>query len=358
MKRRVAVWGTGNVGRPAVRAVLAHRDLELVAVIVANPDKVGVDAGTICGIDPIGLLATDDWQAVLQNMNLDALVYTVNADDRPEASYGEVLTALAAGVNVVSTSLYPLLYPEVGAPEAVEITDATCQQGQVSVFNSGIDPGWAVDVLPIVLSGFCADIEEIRVQEIFNYSLYDQPDVVRNIIGFGLSMEHTPRMLEPEALKTVWGPMVAMIARALDCELDSIETFVERRPLEQDISVDGMGDFAAGSQGAFRFEVRGMVNGNARIVAEHITRISDDCAPEWAYPPEGQGCHAVVITGKPNLKVALHGADAVEPGPAGGGNSSAAARIVNAIPAVCDAEPGIVSALDLPPIYGGRQLRE
>ena len=56
---RVVVWGTGNVGRPAIRAVAAHRDLDLAGVIVANPDKVGVDAGALAGLEPLGVAATD-----------------------------------------------------------------------------------------------------------------------------------------------------------------------------------------------------------------------------------------------------------------------------------------------------------
>ena len=91
----------------------------------------------------------------------------------------------------------------------------------------------------------------------------------------------------------------------------------------------------------------GVQNGAARIVMEHITRIDDDCASDWPYPPEGRGCHQVLMRGNPDLTVSVHGHDAVEPGPAGGGNATAANRIVHAIPAVCAAAPGIVSALDL-----------
>ncbi|MBP6724047.1 MAG: Gfo/Idh/MocA family oxidoreductase, partial [Halioglobus sp.] len=78
MKKRVVVWGTGNVGRPAIRAVLAHRDLELVGVIVSDPAKVGRDAGEIAGVASAsaGVAATADWQGLLQQLKPDALVYT------------------------------------------------------------------------------------------------------------------------------------------------------------------------------------------------------------------------------------------------------------------------------------------
>jgi hypothetical protein len=272
----------------------------------------------------------------------------------------DLLSCLGAGVNVVSPAFYPLLYPQSKSAikEAVDATQGVCEQGNSSVFVSGVDPGWAMDILPIMLSGAVSDIQEIRMQEIFNYALYDAPDVVREVIGFGQPMENKPQMLEDSALKTVWSPMVEMVAAALDYELDSIEAVVEKRALENDVHVPTMGEFKKGTQGAFRFEVRGIKNGHAGIVLEHITRIDHSCAPDWPLPTEGEGCHQVVIKGNPELVVSLHGHDPVEPGPAGGGHCTAANRLVNAIPAVCAAPSGIVSALDLPPIHGGMQMRK
>lgn len=355
--KKVAVWGTGNVGRPAIRAVAAHQGLELAAVIVSNPDKVGKDAGAIAGIQDLGVAATDDWQAVIKQ-GIDAVVYAANSDIRGEEAFMEVITVLSAGINVVSAGLYPLLYPKVGMKEAVDPVQAVCQQSGASVFISGIDPGWAMDLLPILISGLSADIEEIRCQEIFNYATYHQPQVIREIVGFGTPMDETPPMHDDHHLKIVWEPMVTMVANALGVELDSVETNVEKRALEKTIEVDGMGTFEKGTQGAFRFEVRGIVNGQARFVVEHVTRIDDDCAPDWPYPAEGQGCHKVIVKGSPELHVTAHGHDPIEPGPAGGGNGSAAVRIVNAIPYVCEADAGILSALDLPlMIHGGPQLR-
>lgn len=93
-----------------------------------------------------------------------------------------------------------------------------------------------------------------------------------------------------------------------------------------------MGTFEAGTQGAFRFEVQGIVDGHPRLVVEHVTRIDDDCAPEWPTSTAPGGIHRVRISGHPNLDVTIHGTEPGEPGAAGGGNATAANRIVNAIP--------------------------
>ncbi len=357
MTKRVVVWGTGNVGRPAIRAVVAHQDLELVGVVVANPAKVDRDAGELAGIAATGVRATNDGMELLSRGGIDAVVYAATADIRPQEAYGELLACLESGANVVSTAFYPLLHPACTPPELKPLVDTACEKGKSSVFVSGIDPGWALDILPILLSGVVADIREVRCQEIFNYAVYDQPDVVRNVIGFGTSMDELPLMLHEFSLKMVWEPMVRLLGDGLGCPVDRVETAVERRPLARTIEVPGMGRFDAGTQGAFRFEVRGICNEKAHFVVEHITRVDDECAPDWAYPPEGQGCHRVLVKGSPDLAVSIHAEDGHEPGPAGGGNATAANRIVNAIVAVCDAKPGIVTALDLPPITGARQLR-
>jgi hypothetical protein len=170
-------------------------------------------------------------------------------------------------------------------------------------------------------------------------------------------MDTMPMMLLDVALEMVWAPMVRILADALGVKLEAIRTHVERRALDRTVDVPGMGTFEKGTQGAFRFEVQGIVDGRALFVVEHVTRIDDECAPEWPSSTEPGGIHRVRITGHPNLDVTIHGTESGEPGAAGGGNATAANRIVNAIPAVCSAPAGPVSALDLPPITGAAQLR-
>ncbi len=355
MQKKVIVWGTGNVGRPAIRAVLSHADLCLHSVIVSNPDKSGRDAGELAGVEPCGVAAVSDWRAALQS-GADALVYSATADTRMEQAIGELIACLDAGINVVAPGFYLYLDPHSSPEEALAPVQAACERSGASLFVSGIDPGWVMDMLPAVLSGASANISEIRTREIFNYALYDQPQVVREVIGFGSSMDELPMMLHDFAIDMVWSPMVKILGRALGKPVQRCEISVERRPLEKTIDVPGMGTFEQGTQGAFRFELRGYHGDQALYVLEHITRIDDDCAPDWPYPPGGGGCHQVLISGSPALEVTVHGHDPVEPGLAGGGNSSAAAWLVNAIPAVCDATPGVVTVLDLPRITGAAQL--
>ena len=356
MSYKVAVWGTGNVGRPAIRAVHGHAQLELCHVIVSNPAKVGKDAGTLAGVAEIGVQASDDWQAVL-SQGVDAVVYAATSDIRPEEAMQDVLACLRAGANVVSPGFYSYLYPKDAPAEVLAPVEAACKEGNSSLMVSGIDPGWAMDILPILASGVIAEIEEIRCQEIFNYALYDAPHVVREVIGFGQPMDELPMMLHDFSLEMVWAPMVKILGDALDAPVDKVTTHVERLPLEETIQVEGMGQFDKGTMGAFRFEVIGHSNGKPYFVVEHITRIHDDCAPDWPLPPEGSGCHQVKITGSPNFTISVHGEDPVEPGPAGGGNGSAANRLVNALPEVCKAKQGVLSILDIPPVNGGAQLR-
>ena len=180
--------------------------------------------------------------------------------------------------------------------------------------------------------------------------------MVRDVIGLGGPMDRLPQMLQTESLMMVWAPMVRVLGDILGVEIDEITTSVERRPLERTIEVDGMGTFEEGTLGAFRFEVTGIVEGHPLLVVEHVTRIDDDVAPDWPQPVFPGGEHRVTIEGHPHLVVSVHGTEPGEPGAAGGGNATAANRIVNAIPAVVAAAPGAVSPLDLPPITGAAQL--
>lgn len=327
----------------------AHPDLELTALIVADPAKVGHDAGALAGIAAVGVCATDDPSAVLGAV--DAVVYAATADTRPAEALDDLEACLRSGASVVSTSFYALAHPPSVPNDLATRVIAACAEGDSSVFVSGIDPGWVTDVLPAVLNGVSAGATELRCQELFNYATYDQPEVVRSVIGFGGPMDELPMMLHEFALKMVWEPAVRNLGDLLGLTIHDVTTHVERRPLERDIEVPCMGMFASGTQGAFRFEVRARTaEGEPTLVIEHVTRIDDTCALDWPSSASPGGEHRVCVSGHPNLMVTVHGHQPGEPDGAGGGNAVAANRLVNALPAVCAAPSGILGPCDLPPL--------
>jgi hypothetical protein len=353
MPYKTIIWGTGNVGRPALRAVLANPELELVGVIVSNPAKEGLDAGELCGRVATGILASRNVDEVLGS-GADAVAYCASGDFRPEEALDDIEKALRAGANVVSTSVYPLYDPTSAPEELRRRMEDACRAGNSSCFVSGIDPGFINDVVPLMLSGLCAEIDEIRAFEWFDYSYYDAEDAVRNLVGFGQPMDQMPLMISPGVPTMVWGGVLRLLARGLGVELDEIRERVERRALPNTVT-NRLGVFEQGTLGAFRFELQGIVGGKPTLVVEHVTRIGNDVAEDWPRP-EGSGAHGVKILGSPNLELRIEAED--EPGDrASGGNATAAARVVNAIPAVCRAAPGLLDALSVPLQVGRGLLR-
>ncbi|MFF5932283.1 dihydrodipicolinate reductase [Streptomyces sp. NPDC012508] len=341
------VWGTGNVGRAAVRAVDAHPALALTAVLVHDPGKVGRDAGALAGLDrSLGVAATDDMDAVLA-ARPRAVVYAASGDIRPDEALADVVRAVRGGAVVVTPALYPLYDHRGAPPEFRDPVLAAVAEGGGSLFVSGVDPGWGNDVLPLLISGLGSTVDVVRCQEIFDYSTYEQEDSVRHLIGMGYPMEYEPLMLAPSIPTMVWGGQIRLMARALGVELDEIRETMARRPLDATVTTRTMGVFEAGTQGAVRFEVQGIVGGEPRIVIEHVTRIHPSCAPDWPTPPDGAGAHRVVIEGRPRIEVTVEATDEGENRSAGG-NATAVGRLVNAVDWLVDAKPGLYDALDVP----------
>jgi hypothetical protein len=346
MPLRVVQWGTGNVGRFAIRSIVEHPDLELVGLCVHTEAKVGKDAGAIAGIGRTGVYATTDVDAVLA-LDADCVVYTATADLRPFEAVDDLCRILAAGKNVVSSSVVALVHPRSFVPEQRAKLETAAQRGGASLFTSGIDPGFANDVLPLVLSGVAGRWREIRVLEIINYATYDQPEVLFETMGFGKPLDHVPLLLLPGSLSFAWGGTVHLLAEGLGLELEEVREVHERRPATRPIRI-GAHTVEPGTMGALRFEVQGIVRGRPVVVVEHVTRLDDALAPEW---PRGNGSYRVCITGYPTIRCELEFED--ERGDhAVGGVILTATRIVNAIPAVCAAPPGLLSALDLPLVTG------
>lgn len=346
MPHRVIQWSTGNVGSYALRAIVGHPELELVGLWVHGEKKAGLDAGELCGLPPTGVIATRDADALLE-MDADCVVYTATADLRLREALDDIVRILRAGKNVVSSSAVGLVHPAHLGPDIQRELEDACREGGVSFWTSGIDPGFANDVLPLTLTGLSERWTQVRIREIVNYATYDQPEVVLGTMGFGKPMDDLPILLIPGALTVAWGGTIRLLAEGLGVELDEIVQHYECLPAPRDLSTP-MGTIAEGTRAALRFEVAGMIDGEPRLVVEHVTRMHDELAPDW---PRSEGGYEIIIEGVPRMVCRLdmedeHGDHAV------GGVVLTATRIVNAIPEVVAAEPRPLSALDLPLITG------
>ncbi|BBY34441.1 diacylglycerol kinase [Mycolicibacter minnesotensis] len=354
MAIRVAQIGTGNVGVHALKALITNPEYELTGVWVSSDAKAGKDAAELAGLDapatPTGVTATTDLQQVLDTKP-DCVVYTALADNRLVEALEDFKRILGAGINVVGSSAVFLQYPwnVIPAEMLTPIEDAA-KAGNASLFINGIDPGFANDLLPLALAGTCQSIQQIRCMEIVDYATYDSAAVMFDVMGFGRPMDETPMLLQPGVLSLAWGSVVRQLAAGLGLELDSVEQSHIRVPAPEDFSISS-GAIAEGTAAALRFEVRGMVDGKAAVVLEHVTRLREDLCPEWPQPAQPGGSYRVEVTGEPSYAL-----DLCLSSPNGDHNHAGlvatAMRVVNAIPAVVAAGAGIRTTLDLPLVTG------
>lgn len=347
MSVRVVQWGTGNVGRHALAGIIAAPDLDLVGVHVSGPDKAGKDAAALAGLDtPTGVTATADVAEILA-LRPDCVVYCAMTDNRLLEAVEDLRTLLAAGVNVVACAPVFFQYPyDVLPDDLLQPVLRAAADGGASLWVNGIDPGFANDLLPLALAGTCLRIDQLRCLEIVDYASYDNRAVMVDIMGFGKPMDETPMLLQPGVLSLAWGSVVRQLAAGIGVRLDAVTETYERVPAPESFDI-ATGHIAEGTAAALRFEVRGMVGDRAVTVLEHITRLRPDLCPDWPQPPHPQGCYRVELTGDPSYVL-----DLVTSSPRGDHNFATllatAMRIVNAVPAVVAAPPGVLTALDLP----------
>lgn len=346
MAIRVIQWATGTVGVHAPAAIAAHPDLELVGLWVHSDAKAGLDAGVLCGGPPLGVIATQDADALL-DLGADVVCYTASSDVRPDGVIDDLCRILASGANVVSTSFVPLLHPAHAGPGVLDRLEAACQEGGTSFYTSGIDPGFGNAGVTIGALALCRDVRTVRMMEIVNYATWDNAFTMFEIMGFGKADPSESLLLSPGSTALAWGPVVHLVADAIGLTLDEVVERHEVLLADEDIEI-ASGTVAAGTISGMRFEIIGMVDGVERITVEHVTRLRDGDAPEW---PQGEG-YRILVEGEPHVKLELSvSSDLGDHNHAG--CLATAMHVINAIPQVVAATPGVTTFLDLP-VYSAR----
>ena len=347
--RRVVQYSTGNVGQHSLRAIIGRPDLELVGVHAADPAKIGRDAAELCGLtESTGIVATDDVDALIA-LKPDCVVYTALGETRPMEALSDMSKLLAAGINVVGTSMVWLVTPRQADDWLRVPLEEACTAGNSSLYVNGIDPGFSGDTAVHAALSLVTRATSITVQEIFDYGNYDDYEYTGTAMGFGNTADaERPLAFQPGVIATIFGGLVRNLAAHLDVELDDIRERYEPWYSDQRIECR-MTTVEPGQLAAVRFAVEGVRGGDTVITVEHVNRLTSKAAPDWEFPPDGQsGVHKVVVEGEPRIEMTTslsHPAlDVTE-----AGCLSTAARAVNAIDWVCRAPAGLVALEDIPP---------
>jgi 4-hydroxy-tetrahydrodipicolinate reductase len=357
MSKRIVVWGTGFVGKLVIAEIVKHPLFELVGVGVSNPAKVGRDVGDICGLpEPVGITATDDVDALIA-LKPDALVHYGPTAAHAEDNIALMTRFLRAGIDVCSTAMTPWVWPtmHLNPPSWIQPITEACELGESSCFTTGIDPGFANDLLPMTLMGVCSEVRKVKASELLDYTNYTGD--YENEMGIGREPEFQPVLQTPDVLIFAWGATVPMIAHAAGIMLDEITTTWDKwvTPTERKTA---KGVIKPGQVAAVRFTINGIYQGKTRIQLEHVNRIGHDAAPEW---PKGNqdDVYRVDIDGTPSIfqETAFRFTDGSGRDAAAAGCLATGMRALNAVSAVNDLSPGWVTALDLPLIAGAGTIR-
>jgi hypothetical protein len=335
---RVVQWATGNIGSRALREVIRHPRLELAGVLVFDPAKVGLDAGELCGEDAVGILATDDRNA-MRTVDADCVLYMPRTFD-----LDDVVALLESGKNIVTTrgELFGGGH-RLGDEARQRILDA-CTRGDTSIYATGSSPGFITDALPFALLSLQRHVDLIEIEEFANMSRRDSPHMIFEQMGFGRPMDSYDSR-RSAYLQGEFSPALAALAEAADRPVDEWTSTGEVAAARENTTLLA-GDLEAGTIGAQRTTIVGRNRGSDIVRFSANWYCTPDVEPAWDLRPTG-------------WRVRVHGDapfDVELPFPVPldelGSFTPAytANRPVNAIPYVCAAPAGIVATTDLPPI--------
>ena len=333
---RVIQWATGTVGSAALKYFIENPVIDLVGVLVTNPEKVGKDAGDLVGLPKTGVLATDSAEAILA-MDADCVLFAPSMMTPP---IDMVCQLLASGKNVVSPA-GPFLHNK-WIPEEAARVEAACKAGGTSFHGCGIHPGFSGDILPITLLRLMSRVDCVEVTEIIDK--VRNPMIYTEIMGFGMDPAEllaNPKR-SPETYKFFYSSM-AMIAEALGKEIDEVTVKFEVSTALKDIKHE-YGEVKKGTVGGQHYEWTAWCEGAPLVVYHFYWQLGEDLDPLWE---QGEAMYRVRIHGDPPLECQLMGqkdADGRHPFLGLPWTGLVGCTVV---PQVCDAAPGVVTHFDL-----------
>ena len=323
----VLLYGLGAIGRRIAKAVLEKKGLRVVGAVDISKEIVGKDLGEILESNKrVGVTVTDDVDALLSKIKANIAIIATTSYLKDV--YPQIEKCVKAGINVISTC-EELSYPYYKYPQLSNEIDELAKKYGVTVLGTGINPGFLMDTLPIVLTGPCKEVESIKVTRMMDSSKRRIP--YQKKIGTGLSPEEFRKMIDEKKITGHVGLVesIAMIAEALGWKLDEIREFPPEPVIAEKEIVTSYTTVKPGFVAGLKSIAHGIKNGKAVIILEFISH----AAVEEEYD-------AVSIEGTPKIYEKI----------AGGvhGDIGTVAMIINMIPKVLNAKPGLVTMKDLP----------
>jgi hypothetical protein len=358
MASKIIQWAVGSIGKEAIRQIVEQPDFELVGGLVYSEEKDGSDLGELAGLDPIGVKATRDRDAILA---LDADLVLRMPMIGPRGGEGgslmeqndqDVEDLLRSGKNVISICGY--IYPASrGAQAAQRFVDAGVAGG-ATLFGTGINPGYMMDRLGPVASSMAERIDSVFLTEWWDTNTYPAIDVLRNLIAMGQPEGWiTSESPTGEVIGQFFYESIALVAESLGGKVERFERSLEVGIAERDLVLEATGlEIRKGTIGAVAWTWSAIVD-DKPFVSIQDRWIGDHTIPGWG--PKRHDHWELEITGQPDIKLTVdlshpaHENVVVDPL-----MRTTAAIVLNAAQPVIDAEPGLLTYATFAP-YAARR---
>jgi len=328
---KVAIWGFGAMGRGIAEMILKKKGIEIIGVCDINPAIVGKDIHEVLGIERKGaeVFIKDDIKDIVKNGNCDiALLAT---DSFTKNAFEKIKYCLEQKVNVISTA-EEFAYPKQQSPELTKQLDEVAKANGVTALGTGINPGFVLDYLILALTGTCETVDYIKAARVNDLSPFGH--AVMEEQGVGITPEEFERRMADDSLAGHVGfpESIAMVAEGLGVKLEKVEQ--TKDPIISNVARETKyAKVDPGNLAGIRQQGFGYVDGKVYIEMDH---------PQQVLPHlENQGTGDYIwIKGTPDI--------AMEIKPEIPGGIGTISMVVNMIPQTINADPGVVTMLDLP----------
>lgn len=322
---RVIHCGLGPIGLEAARLVLSKPSMKIVGAVDIAKEKVGKDLATLLGLSqPLGIAVTDKMEELFLKSPADIVIHTTTSFTK--IIYSQLEQIIEAKMNIVSSS-EELLFPALQAPELAHKLDVLAKQNGVTILGTGVNPGFVMDTLPVCLTGVCTKVSRIEARRVVDASTRRGP--LQRKIGAGLTEEEFRTKVAAKKLGHV-GLLesVALIAAGMNWKLDDIRETIDPMPAQQEYKTDYV-TVAPGRVAGIKQIAHGIENGASLITLDLRMYIGAENPHDY-----------VKIEGTPPIEVTVQGGVA--------GDQATVAALVNAVPLVIQAPPGLKTMLDIP----------